>query len=398
MNVQKIRCRWEIHSSSQNLEGDNQPYMRKILLVLALISFVIVVPAQVEEPVLYYQMEPFDDSLFIEIQNQVFIDPPDPKAEIIVDLRDANNQTVSIKGTLYPFLAFSPEIRARVQTYPFKLNLEDDLHYFSVFTRVIEKIRIGTVIMPATLFQISPGLHYVNPFLQVWGGERFGIPLKSDIGVSFGLGTPYSGPMETNLIDFNFHILGFTAGIYSSVDAIGELKEENSHNNLFGTMGYKMSYVIPFGNFFEAGYLAPFEAPQEHHIRRYSRFDTLSYHSKLISAGSFNWEFRYPFSLLGSTRGKFYVASYLNEWHIGFSGRELGFAGSVFDLRIDAMPKSDIRQPQYMVDIMVQRIFENWAFSAIAIGPTAIFSTTNKGKFGVISVALNLRLKVGSSL
>ena len=81
--------------------------------------------AQQEEPILYYQMEPLDDSLFIHIQQQVFIDPPDPKAEIIVDLRDPNNQTVSIKGTLYPFLAFKPETRAKIQTYPFKINLEE---------------------------------------------------------------------------------------------------------------------------------------------------------------------------------------------------------------------------------------------------------------------------------
>ena len=60
------------------------------------------------EQILYFQMEPFDDSLFIKIQTEVFIDPPDPKAEIIADLRDANNQTLSIKGALYPFLAFTP--------------------------------------------------------------------------------------------------------------------------------------------------------------------------------------------------------------------------------------------------------------------------------------------------
>ena len=33
----------------------------------------------------------------------LFIDPPDPKAEIIADVRDPNNQTISIKGALYPF-------------------------------------------------------------------------------------------------------------------------------------------------------------------------------------------------------------------------------------------------------------------------------------------------------
>jgi hypothetical protein len=376
--------------------------MRKIrlllILALALVSVNSII-AQQEEPILYYQMEPFNDSLFIHIQNAVFIDPPDPKAEIIVDLRDANNQTVSIKGTLYPFLAFPPELRAQVQTYPFKLNLEDDLHYASVFTRVIEKIRIGTVVNPATLFQISPGLHYVNPFLQLQGGERFGIPLKSDIGLSFGIGTPYSGALETNYLEANFHILGFTAGMFSSIDDITRLKEDNIHNNLYATgLGYKFSYVIPFGNFLEAGYLAPLEAPTPEDITRLVGTNNTPYTPKVIDRGFFNWEFRYPFSFLGSTRAKFYVANFLDEWHVGFTGREISFAGSTFDLRIDAMPKSDVRQPQYVVDIMVQKIFENWAFSAFAIGPTAVFSTTEKGSFGVLTVLLNLRLKVGSSL
>src|SRR4030066_2245043 len=102
------------------------------------------------EPILYFQMEPFDDSLFIKIQEEVFIDPPDPKAEIIVDLRDPNNKTVSIKGTLYPFLAFTPETRARIMTFPFKINLEEDIHYGSVFIRVFEKMRFGKLVTPPT--------------------------------------------------------------------------------------------------------------------------------------------------------------------------------------------------------------------------------------------------------
>ena len=61
-----------------------------------------------EEQINYFQMEPLDDSLFIYIQQELFIDPPDPKAEIIADLRDNNIQTISIKGSLYPFLALSP--------------------------------------------------------------------------------------------------------------------------------------------------------------------------------------------------------------------------------------------------------------------------------------------------
>lgn len=132
----------------------------KIFLILLITVFITglnsVFAQEEEEQIRYYQMEPLDDSLFIKIQDALFIDPPDPKAEIVVDLRDANNQTISIKSVLYPFLAVPPELRARVITYPFKLNLEEDINYGSVFTRVFQKIRINKVAQPPTKLQISP--------------------------------------------------------------------------------------------------------------------------------------------------------------------------------------------------------------------------------------------------
>ena len=111
-----------------------------------------------------------------------------------------------------------------------------------------------------------------------------------------------------------------------------------------------------------------------------------------------NWEMRYPVKVLGATRGKFYVAQFIDEWHIGFTGRELSLAGSVFDLRFDAMFNSPVRQPQYVLDILVQKIFDYWAFSTISLGPSIIMSNTNSGGFGFTSLFLNLRIKVGSSL
>ena len=75
-------------------------YMKNKEILLIVLVFILSVAgkiyAQQEEPIRYFQMEPLDDSLFIKIQQEIFIDPPDPKAEIIVDLRDPNNQTVSI--------------------------------------------------------------------------------------------------------------------------------------------------------------------------------------------------------------------------------------------------------------------------------------------------------------
>lgn len=367
-------------------------------------------PQEDEEPVNYFQMEPLDDSLFIQIQEALFIDPPDPKAEIVVDVRDANNQTVSIKGALYPFLALSPELRARIITYPFKLNLEETINYGSVYTRVINKLRFEKILIPPSVFQISPSLGYINPYLQFQGGERFGIPIKKDIGLSIGFGTPYSGALETNFTEANFHILGFRGGLFTAVDAFVELKGSENHNNLFVTNGYQFSYVIPFGNFFEIGYLGVSDDFTESQILKYTQQTvnkdnivynpdgTIKYQPYLLTGSYLNWEMRYPVKFLGATRGKFYVAQFIDEWHIGYTGRELSLAGSVFDLRFDAMVSSHVRQPQYVLDILVQKIFDYWAFSTISIGPSIIMTHTKSGSFGFTSIFANLRIKVGSSL
>jgi len=373
--------------------------LRVLILLIAVIPFSFIeAQSEDEEPVLYYQMEPFDDSLFIKIQEELFIDPPDPKAEMIVDLRDQANQTISIKGYLYPLLALSPETRARIVTFPFKLNLEENIHYGSVFTRVFERMRVNKIISPPTLTQISPSMGYVNPFLQAFGGERFGVPIKNDIGLSFGFGTPYSGPLETNFLEANIHILGIFGGAFTKIDELTELKKDNNHNNIYTASGIQVGYTIPFGNFFQISYINVLGSYSARTLEKYQSYDTEDYQAKILRGSYFNWEFRYPVSILASTRGKFYVARYLNEWHIGFTGRELSFAGSTFDLRLDVMPHSDVRQPQYLIDILVQKIAQGWAFSAFAIGPSAIFSTTEDGKFGLISIFANLRLKIGTSL
>ncbi len=388
--------------------------MKKTVLISAvLIMFFSMFPglsfAQEEEQIRYYQMEPLDDSLFIQIQEALFIDPPDPKAEIIVDLRDANNQTISIKGALYPMLALSPELRARIITYPFKINLEEDIHYASVFTRVVEKIRFGKVLQPPTKTQISPTLGYINPFLQLQGGERLGVSLKQDVGLSFGIGTPYSGPLETNFFEANFHILGVKAGIFSHVDAMIEPIKEQNHNNLIFSEGFHITYTIPFGNFFEFGYLKATttigQAKYNSYIKEsegtivFNDDGSVKYQARVIhNQQSFlNWEFRYPVSVLGSTRGKIYVAQHLDEWHFGFGFREMSLAGSTFDLAFDGMPSTKYRQPQYNITLLVQKIMEGWGFSAFAIGPAASISRTDSGSFGFTKIFVNLRFKLGTS-
>jgi hypothetical protein len=376
-----------------------QNILRSLILLIAVLPLsYLEAQTDDEEQILFYQMEPFDDSLFIRIQEELFIDPPDPKSEIIVDLRDQNNQTVSIKGSLYPILALTPESRAKIVTYPFKLNLAENIHYGSVFTRVFERMRVNKIVSPPTVTQISSSMGYVNPFLQAFGGERFGLPIKNDIGFSLGFGTPYSGPLETNFLEANIHILGVYGGAFTKIDEITEIKKDNNHNNLYTGTGFQIGYTIPFGNFFEVSYMNMLGDISETDYEKYTKYNSEDYQAKILRGSYFNWEFRYPISILASTRGKFYVARYVNELHIGFTGRELSFAGSTFDLRLDIMPKSDVRQPQYILDVLVQKVAQSWAFSAFAIGPSAVFSTNEEGKFGLISIFANLRLKVGTSL
>jgi hypothetical protein len=377
-----------------------------LLLFFLIISFAqIPIYSQDEEPVIYFQMEPLDDSLFIKIQQELFIDPPDPKAEIVVDVRNQNEQTISIKGALYPFLALTPEIRARVLNYPFKINLEETIHYASVFTNVITKLRFDRILNTPSVFQISPTLGYINPFIQFMGGERFGFSLKKDIGFSFGISTPYSGVLETNYYEINFHILGLKAGLISNDDTFIEHKSGNNHNNIYFVNSYQISYVVPFGNFFEFGYLKTVDEFNETKIQKYLTANTIynpdgtiKFQPYLVQGDFFNWEFRYPVKILESTRGKFYVGKFVNEIHIGYTGRELSVAGSVFDFRFDAMVSSQDREPQYVLDLMVQKVFDFWAFSVIAAGPSITLGTTSEDKFGFTAGFVNVRIKVGSSL
>ncbi len=388
-------------------------YSKLILLLIVLffcLAFNDSLFAQEEtEQILYFQMEPLDDSLFIQIQEALFIDPPDPKAEIVVDLRDANNQTISIKGVLYPFLALTPELRARIITYPFKLNLEENITFSSVFTRVIDKIRFGKFIQPPTKMQISPTLSYINPFFQLQGGERMGMSLKQDVGFSLGVGTPYSGALETNFMETDFNILGVKAGFFSHIDAMIELIKSQNQNNIIVTEGYQINYIVPLGNFFEFGYLKATrrmdDAKRQSYLNQSAgtvvlEGDSIKYKARIIDSDQsyINWELRYPMSVLGSTRGRVYVAQFLDEWHFGFAFREMSLAGSTFDFSFDAMPNSKYRQPQYNINLLVQKIMEGWAYSAFAIGPSISLSTLDSGNFGITKIFINLRFKIGTSL
>ncbi|MGE5498357.1 MAG: hypothetical protein ACM3Q2_09815, partial [Syntrophothermus sp.] len=148
-------------------------------------------------------------------------------------------------------------------------------------------------------------------------------------------------------------------------------------------------------NFFEFNYMRAYNSlTDEEKTTALARTDTKP---KFFEGSYYNWEFRYPFRTLGSSRAKVYLAKYLNEWHTGFTGRELSLAGSTFDLRIDALFNSHERNKQYVIDILVQKIASSWGFSAFALGPSIIMGSSDKEKLVLKSFFINARLKVGTS-
>lgn len=370
-----------------------------------------------DEVIRYYQMETMDDSLFIRIQEEVKIDPPNPKAEIVVDLRDPQNQTVTIQGTVFPFLAFSPETRARIMTFPFKLNLEEQTTYTSVFTRVIKKIRFRRLVEPPHKNQILSTRGYVNPYFQLYGGERLGFAIKRDIGITLGTGTPYSGALESDMVEMNLHALGGRVGMITAASfLVGKtlnqslqgdtsssfvLNQGNRMHLHYATSALQVGYVIPLGNFFEVTYQQVLEEMGQTDRAFILQDSAAGYSPKIMSGSYFNWEFRYPMRNQGSTRAKAYLASYQNELHLGYTGRELVLVGSNFDFRFDFMypqKKDPERPPQLALELMVQKIAEGWASSVISLGPSVIVGRNDRGKLGVNTLFFNLRVKLGSSL
>jgi hypothetical protein len=156
------------------------------------------------------------------------------------------------------------------------------------------------------------------------GGERFGIPIKKDIGLSFGLLTKYEGVLNTNFIEANFHILGVYGGVYTNIDPLVTSFNSNNHNNMIFSTGYQIGYVFPFGNFFEISYLNSIDEFTQSQINSYLKPDkgtvvyeadstTIKYQAWLVEGSFLNWEFRYPIKILGSTKGRVYVPSILTN-------------------------------------------------------------------------------------
>jgi hypothetical protein len=363
-----------------------------------------------------------DDSIFIKVQDDMNIDPKLESFSLIVNISDPNpmNQYIVLGDEADPsaqrfaWSQISKDVQEGLKNWTGtnKENLNArKLDYASVFIDVIRQIRIKEFVAPPKRERaIRNTTAYINPYLTLFGWEKLGIPIKRSIGFTFGIGSKYAGPMESDALSIGFQMLGVNLSYVTRIKELNthdlgtdstENKPWKQYNNIFfPPRGIEMTYVVPFGNFLELGAYSeiketgvkPGGGPPLYTFR--SKLDSSVMPNNIVVGTRFIGEFRYPFRMFGATRTQFYVGYYMNEINIGLFTRESRLVGSVFDFRVNATLKR-IRNFQLLVEILVSNIAEGFALNSFAIGPSVRLSKLDNGKFGLISAFVNLRLKLG---
>ena len=360
-----------------------------------------------------------DDSVFIKVQDELNIDPKLESYILVVNISDPFNQYVIIgdenspDASRFSWVQLSKQVQQELLNWTGtnKENLnKKKITYTSVFFDVFKKLKVKDAIAPpARERDILSTTAYINPYLQAFGGDPLGIPIKKSVGFSFQFGTPYSGPMETDIVGTSFHILGLTVGVTTRIKefvlstvgggpVIAEPTQNlANYNNLFSpNIGMQFNYVLPFGNFFEIGYFTTIDSGEyDPPVTVLNTVTKKPMPNNVIHGNYTNFEFRYPFRTFGSTRSKLYFAQKYSEFHLGFIGREMRLAGSQFDFRTDATFGSSKRNFQLLMEIMISNLGEGFALSSFALGPSFRFGTTYNNNFGALTILINMRLKIG---
>jgi hypothetical protein len=365
-----------------------------------------------------------DDSVFVKIQDELAIDPRVSSYVLVVNVSDQNpenwyvvfGEETDATAIRASWNTVSKPVQTKLLNWsaPNKSNLGGTKYnYISVFTKVLRNIKFKDVISPPKLErEILSTTAYINPYLNFFGGDALGIPIKKSFGFSFQLGTPYSGPLETDIVGANFHLLGAKVGVTTRIkelvrkhDAGATGSEKTStfsdYNNIFTPkLGLMASYVIPFGNFLEVGYFASLDSGDyDPPLLVPNHYDTsrgpYMPNNVIVSQSFFNWEFRYPIRTFGSTRAKIYIAQFLGEFHAGYLGRELRVAGSVFDLRMDYTFSSQKRNWQFLWEAYVSNIGESFGLTSFALGPSIRITKGPNAGLAVVTALLNARFKLG---
>ncbi|MDP4193751.1 MAG: hypothetical protein Q8940_01800 [Bacteroidota bacterium] len=347
-----------------------------------------------------------NDSCIYKLQNEAGIIPVDPKAYVEIDVRDQSKEIVRILGRTYPLVSFSPKLQTSIRKLPeyAKQPLDFYVTYTSIFTNVIKKIKLRDVISEPKNDQNTqfPLRNFVNSYFTLFGGERLGIPLQIEngIGISFGIGSPYSGALETNHYEVNFHVLGGSVGLFNSFGDITDFTKSNNHNNIYTTLGFQANYIFPLSNILEFQYQRVInELSQSYKNSIIEKTvmvnsDGSKFQPKFITGEYVNFEIRYPIQLFNSQRGKVYIARYQREMFLGFKFYEMTIANNIFDFRVDYMFSSTERNTQINTDLLVSKIFSGFGSRNFAFGPSLSFSKIKDNRFGLLKAFLNLRVKL----
>jgi hypothetical protein len=363
-----------------------------------------------------------DDSIFIIAQDDMGIDPKLESYTIVVNITDANEQNQFIvlgdesdpSAMRYGWSQLSKRVQDGLinwsNTNKENLN-QKKLDYASVFLDVIRQIKIKEFIAPPKRERVIRNTTaYINPYFTVFGWEPLGIPVKRSIGFTFGLGSKYSGPFESDEVSAGFNMLGVNISYVTRIREMNthdlgsdstENKPWKQYNAIFmPPRGIKLTYTIPLGNFLEVGVYSeiketgqiPGGGPPLYLF--YNALDSTVMPNNIVTGSNLIAEFRYPFRMFGSTRTQVYASYYMNEMNIGLFTRESRLVGSVFDFRVNATLKK-IRNFQLLVEIMVSNIAEGFALNSFAVGPSIRLSKLDTGKFGLLSAFVNFRFKLG---
>lgn len=250
---------------------------------------------------------------------------------------------------------------------------------------------------------------YANPYLQVFGSDPIGIPIKngSGIGLTAGLGTSYSGPFETDYVEGGVHILYMKVtattrmkelvSYYSSNGTIEDTRNQwiGNWNNLYTpSLGLEVSAELPFlsvsyfstidtGNNFDPPVIVRNEVTGE------------PMKNNIVRGDHFNFELRVPNLIVGnSERAKIYFAREFGEYHIGAVAREVMIDKAKMDWRVNVMFPGK-RDFQILFETFFSEIFDSFGKNSVALGPSIRLGMTPTNNFGVITALLNIRFKVG---
>ena len=253
--------------------------------------------------------------------------------------------------------------------------------------------------------------YYVNPYIQAFGGDPLGIPIAygSGVGLTIGMGTPYSGPMETDYIKGGLHFTMLEVSVTSRVKEFVLKYASNSNdtvetpntwlgnwNNIFTPhLGIEFAFDIPL---LRISYFSTIDTLQDitdNPIIVYNEVTGEPMKNNVVRGEHFGFEIRTPNLIFyNSTRAKFYFAKQFGEYHLGYVGREMKIDDFIFDFRMDATFPGP-RDFQLLTELYIDSPWPGFANKSFGIGPSLRLGSTPSNNFGVISAFINFRFKVG---